>query len=108
MLTYRATYACGYGAVRRARLELTDFAARCGFGDGMLADIESAVGEALANAAEHGNRGASAGFDVFATFEDARLEIEVKDHGAGASIRERRSRCTTPDAVRRIAASASS
>lgn len=83
MLTYRATYACGYGAVRRARLELTDFAARCGFGAAMLADIENAIGEALANAAEHGNHGASAGFDVFASFAGARLDIEVKDHGPG-------------------------
>jgi anti-sigma regulatory factor (Ser/Thr protein kinase) len=97
MLTYRATYACGYGAVRRARLELTDFAARCGFDDGMLADIESAIGEALANAAEHGNHGASAGFDVIAAFEGARLDIEVKDCGPGFDS-ERLLAASTPDA----------
>jgi anti-sigma regulatory factor (Ser/Thr protein kinase) len=83
MLTYRASHPRGLGAVRQARRALIDFAAQCGFDDGILDDVESAVGEALANAAEHGNSNASAGFDVSATFDDARLTIEIKDNGAG-------------------------
>jgi len=98
MLTYRASHARGYGVVRQARRAVIDFAATCGFDDRSLDDVESAVGEALANAAEHGDCEASAGFDVFATFDDARLVIEVKDHGRGfdcGSVLER----ATPDAT---------
>lgn len=81
MQTYRASHSRGYSSVKQARLSLTAFAASCGFDNGTLNDVESAVGEALANAVEHGNR--DTGFDVCATFEDGRLVIEVKDHGAG-------------------------
>jgi anti-sigma regulatory factor (Ser/Thr protein kinase) len=55
----------------------------CGFRDTALRDVESAAGEALANAAEHGDREASSGFDVLATFDGMRLVIEIKDHGTG-------------------------
>src|SRR5476649_2751417 len=81
MQTYRASLPRGLGAVRKARRAVIDFAAQCGFDDGILDDVESAVGEALANAAEHGD--AVGGFDVSATFENSRLEIVVKDHGTG-------------------------
>jgi anti-sigma regulatory factor (Ser/Thr protein kinase) len=67
--------------VKQARRALTAFAARCGFQNGSLADVESAVGEALANAVEHGS--CDYGFDVCATFDDESLIIEVKDHGPG-------------------------
>jgi anti-sigma regulatory factor (Ser/Thr protein kinase) len=83
MKNYRATYPCGYSSVRTARLALIAFAAVCGFRNDELVDIESAAGEALANAAEHGDRVAAAGFSVNATCDDARLIIEIKDHGAG-------------------------
>jgi anti-sigma regulatory factor (Ser/Thr protein kinase) len=83
MKNYRATYPCGYGSVRKARHALIAFAALCGFESDELIDIESAAGEALANAAEHGDRTASAGFSVNATCDDADLVIEIKDHGAG-------------------------
>lgn len=83
MLRYQASHPRGLGAVRQARRGLIDFAAACGFRGSVLADIENAVGEALANAAEHGNHGGSAGFDVNATFADACLVIEVQDRGAG-------------------------
>ncbi len=97
MLTYRASHARGYGAVRQARRALIDFAAQCGFDDGLLDDVESAVGEALANAAEHGDCESSAGFDVSATFDNQRLVIEVKDHGTGFDCGPALER-TTPDA----------
>jgi anti-sigma regulatory factor (Ser/Thr protein kinase) len=96
MQTYRASHTRGYSAVRQARISLTAFAARCGFANGSLDDVESAVGEALANAVEHGNRDAEAGFDVWATFDDARLVIEVKDHGAGFDS-EGAPACAAPD-----------
>jgi serine/threonine-protein kinase RsbW len=88
METYRATLPRGYASVKQARKAVTAFAADCGFQDGMLDDVESAVGEALANAAEHGSGGDKTGFDVSATFDDARLVIEVKDHGHGFDSRE--------------------
>ena len=96
MQTYRASHSRGYGSVKQARIGLTAFAARCGFADGTLDDVESAVGEALANAVEHGNRNADQGFDVAATFDDGRLVIEVKDHGGGFDC-ERALACDAPD-----------
>jgi anti-sigma regulatory factor (Ser/Thr protein kinase) len=83
MQTYRASHPRGYGSVRQARRALFAFAAECGFRETALSDIETAAGEALANAAEHGDRDASLGFDVLATFEDGRLVIEISDHGIG-------------------------
>jgi len=60
-----------------------DFAASCGFENGLLDDVESAVGEALANAVEHGKCEGADGFEVWATFESDQLVIEIKDYGAG-------------------------
>jgi anti-sigma regulatory factor (Ser/Thr protein kinase) len=96
MLTYRASLPRGLGAVRQARRAVIDFAAQCGFDDGILDDVESAVGEALANAAEHGD--CAEGFDVTATFENAKLVIEVKDHGIGFDCGAALERANTPDA----------
>jgi len=83
MLTYRANHSRGYGAVRNARRALISFVATCGFQSELLADVESAVGEALANAAEHGDGESMADVDVWATFDGKRLVIEVDDHGIG-------------------------
>lgn len=83
MRTYRASYPRGYESVRTARRALSAFAASCGFGSTVLSDIESAVGEALANAAEHSDREAASGIDVAATFECSRLVIQIQDHGRG-------------------------
>jgi anti-sigma regulatory factor (Ser/Thr protein kinase) len=98
MVMYRASHPRGYGSVRRARRALFAFAVECGFRGTALSDIETAAGEALANAAEHGDREASSGFDVLATFEAGRLVIEIKDHGPGfdsaAAMRN-----ATPDAA---------
>jgi len=81
--TYRASHPQGYGSVRQARRAITTFAIECGFRGTPLADVESAAGEALANAAEHGDREASCGFDVTATFDGRQLVIDVKDFGTG-------------------------
>jgi anti-sigma regulatory factor (Ser/Thr protein kinase) len=96
MLTYRASLPRGLGAVRQARRDVINFAEQCGFSDGVLDDVERAVGEALANAAEHGD--CSEGFDVTATFEDAQLVIEVKDHGSGFDCLAAMNRTNTPNA----------
>ncbi len=47
-----------------------------------LADIETAVGEALANAVEHGHREGST-FEVHVFADRAHVVIEVQDDGAG-------------------------
>jgi anti-sigma regulatory factor (Ser/Thr protein kinase) len=83
MQTYRASHPRGYGSVRTARRALSAFAANCGFCGTVLSDIESAVGEALANAAEHSDREATSGIDIAATFEAGRLVIQIQDHGSG-------------------------
>jgi len=83
MQTYRASHPRGYGSVRAARRALSAFAAGCGFCGAALSDVESAIGEALANAAEHGDRECSTGVDVAATFDGTRLVIEIQDHGTG-------------------------
>jgi serine/threonine-protein kinase RsbW len=83
MITYRARYSCGYSSVRRARLFIIGVAARCGFDACTLTDIESAAGEGLANAAEHGDRDAQTGFAVCVTFDGVRFTIDIKDNGAG-------------------------
>jgi serine/threonine-protein kinase RsbW len=83
MQTYRASHARGYGAVRGARRALVEFVASCGFRGELLSDVESAVGEALANAAEHGDGDALTYVDVYATFDGSRLAIDVDDHGIG-------------------------
>jgi anti-sigma regulatory factor (Ser/Thr protein kinase) len=83
MLTYRATLPNGYNSVRQARRALRTFAETCGFRDTPLADVENAAGEALANAAEHGDGTGSPGFDISATFDGDQLVIEIDDHGRG-------------------------
>ncbi|MGA2394381.1 MAG: ATP-binding protein [Candidatus Lustribacter sp.] len=65
-----------------ARRSLVAHLAAYGFADGDLADIETAVGEALANAAEHGHR-AGSGFEVRVRVERGSLVIEVQDEGGG-------------------------
>ena len=100
MENYRASYPCGYGSVRRARIALIAFAARCGFDANELIDIESAAGEALANAAEHGDRVAAAGFTIGATFDGEELVIELKDFGAGFDADAALGRCPDPSAGR--------
>jgi anti-sigma regulatory factor (Ser/Thr protein kinase) len=83
MQSYRASHPRGFGSVRTARRALSAFAASCGFCGTVLSDIESAVGEALANAAEHSDRESTSGIDIAATFDGVRLVIEIQDHGNG-------------------------
>lgn len=64
-----------------------------GYAAGDLADIETAVGEALANAAEHGHR-AESGFEVRVHVEHDCIVIEVQDEGGG--FRSTPAPCTPP------------
>ena len=82
MSEFRAHYPSTYESVGKARRALIAYAAVCGFRSENLNDIESAVGEALANAAEHGHseRG---GFEASARVEDERLIITIQDDGGG-------------------------
>jgi anti-sigma regulatory factor (Ser/Thr protein kinase) len=65
-----------------ARRSLIAHIAGYGYGVQELADIETAVGEALANAAEHGHR-AESGFDVRVYVERGLVVIEIQDDGSG-------------------------
>ena len=58
------------------------FAASHGFSDDALSDVETSVGEAVANAIEHGNRMRGA-FTVACDFTGGVLTIEVCDGGDG-------------------------
>ena len=58
--------------------------ASLGYAIAELSEIECAVGEALANAAEHGHHPGSA-FDLRAYVDDEHVVFEVQDEGAGFS-----------------------
>jgi serine/threonine-protein kinase RsbW len=79
---FRARFPNTRRAAAFARRSLIAHIASYGYPDGDLADIETAVGEALANAAEHGNH-AGTGFEVRAYVERDRVVIEVQDEGTG-------------------------
>jgi anti-sigma regulatory factor (Ser/Thr protein kinase) len=69
-------------AATQARRAVVAHIADYGFAPQDLSDIETAVGEALANAAEHGHKAESA-FDVRVHVERDRLIVEVQDGGSG-------------------------
>lgn len=76
-------------AAARARKELIAHIAGYGFTQQDLSDIETAIGEALANAAEHGHREQSA-FDVRVVVDRHMLIVEIEDDGAGFAWTHRR------------------
>jgi serine/threonine-protein kinase RsbW len=79
---FRARFPNARWAAAFARRALIAHIAAYGYADGDLADIETAVGEALANAVEHGYR-ADTAFEVRAHLERDRIVIEVQDEGRG-------------------------
>jgi serine/threonine-protein kinase RsbW len=79
---FRARFPNTRRAAAFARRSLIAHIASYGYPDGDLADIETAVGEALANAAEHGQK-VDSGFEVCVYVERDRIVIEVQDEGAG-------------------------
>lgn len=84
MEDFRAQFPSAYESVGRARRALTRFAGQWFSGED-LTDIESAVGEALANCAEHGHRNGTA-IAVEANYRDTVLSIEIKDAGHGFDL----------------------
>jgi serine/threonine-protein kinase RsbW len=81
MLEYRAQFEGRPENVSIARREVIAFISRW-FSDAELYNVEVSVGEALANAAEHGCRfGGKIDIRVHAVGED--LAIEVRDSGFG-------------------------
>lgn len=81
MSTYHAQFPSAHGSVGTARRAIVDFA-RSWFAGVELADIESAVGEALANCAEHGYRDDGV-IAVTCRADGERLTIEIQDAGTG-------------------------
>lgn len=79
---FRARFPNTRRAAAIARRSVVAHIAGYGYADGDLADIETAVGEALANAAEHGHR-AESGIEVSVRAERGRIIIEIQDEGGG-------------------------
>lgn len=81
MAEYRARFPSKREAVPRARRAIADFA-RLWFSSDALADIECSVGEALANAFEHGGA-TDPFFEVHCRFDRGALVIDIRDYGGG-------------------------
>lgn len=79
---YSRWYPCHSGFAPIARRGVRDFAALCGFGQRDLIRIESAAGEAINNAVEHGYH-PDKGIRVRARRIAKGLMIEIQDYGAG-------------------------
>jgi anti-sigma regulatory factor (Ser/Thr protein kinase) len=80
---FRAQYRSTYASVRVARRALVSFVRAHGLCGQAVEDFEIAIGEALANAAEHGHVD-GATFAVHARVDAAgALTVEVKDDGPG-------------------------
>ncbi len=98
--SFRQRYPQTRKAVGDARRTVVAFAQSCGFGGQDLEDIEVAVGEALANAFEHGHC-ESDSFEVWAKRDAGALSVEVKDFGRGFDHGDPRSReRPAPESVR--------
>ncbi len=80
--TFRAQIPGSPHAVGPMRRMISRFAEARGFRGEDLHDIESAVGEALANAVEHGSLDGSL-VGVCATMRDRDLVVEIHDSGTG-------------------------
>lgn len=81
---FRSTYHSVPPFAATARRAAVVFARSCGFDGVDLAAIETAVGEAIVNAIEHGNPIYGC-FQMSCTFDGATLMLEIKDGGSGFS-----------------------
>jgi anti-sigma regulatory factor (Ser/Thr protein kinase) len=79
---FRARFPNTRRAAAFARRSLIAHIASFGYPASDLADIETAVGEALANAAEHGHQ-INSGFEVRVFVDRDHIVIEVQDEGSG-------------------------
>jgi anti-sigma regulatory factor (Ser/Thr protein kinase) len=78
---YHARFPSAYESVGKARRAVIAFAREWFAGDD-LSDIESAVGEALANCAEHGHVSGTQ-IDIRCCCDGGELTIEIADAGKG-------------------------
>jgi len=78
---YHGKFPSGSSSVGQARRAVVAFAQQW-FSDDDLSDIESAVGEALANCVEHSNA-AGSDVDLRCRFDGRELTVEIKDAGNG-------------------------
>jgi anti-sigma regulatory factor (Ser/Thr protein kinase) len=86
-------------SVREAREAVVDYARACGFSSQATIDIALGVGEALANAVEHGNK--DLGFiGVTCRFQDHELTVEIVDEGRGFDVGSVSKRRRDPDSIR--------
>jgi serine/threonine-protein kinase RsbW len=79
MVRYHAEFPNAFASVGLARRAIVHYAQCSGLGGAELEDFECAVGEALANAVEHGGRG----FAVSAEVVGSLLSVEIRDGGLG-------------------------
>jgi anti-sigma regulatory factor (Ser/Thr protein kinase) len=79
---FQARFPSTKRAATLARRTLMDRIGSLGFSADELADIETAAGEALANAAEHGHRSGSY-FELRVFIDSSQMVIEVNDEGTG-------------------------
>ena len=75
-------YPSAPNSMRAARHALVAFAQTVGLTGETLAELEIAIGEALANAGEHGHAPGGS-IEISAAFSGEALMIEIKDDGPG-------------------------
>jgi serine/threonine-protein kinase RsbW len=80
---YAARFANGPESLRSVRHAVRNFATTCGFSESEIQDVVLAVGEAVANAVEHGR--ALGLFTVECRFSADSLTVEIADGGRGFS-----------------------
>ena len=96
---YRARFRGSPGPVRAARRAVVKYARLCGFDTTQTYEIALGVGEALANAVEHGTK--DLGFiTVACRFDGSDMSIEVTDEGPGFDVGRVSRRRRDPNAVR--------
>jgi anti-sigma regulatory factor (Ser/Thr protein kinase) len=82
MRKFRQRFDATPASMVAARKAAVSFASACGFGVKEVHDIETAAGEALSNAVEHGG-GREGPVQLTCVFDGATLVVEVRDRGPG-------------------------
>jgi len=70
------------GSIREARRRVAEFAARCGMTPEDVFDVALAVGEACANAVEHGHS-ENGTFTVHCEYRAGAMNVEIRDYYTG-------------------------
>lgn len=80
--TYHATFTSDPRSVVLARTAIGRFAHLCGFSAEHVADIATAAGEALIDAAHYSRLKRGGGYSVTCAFEERELRIEIQNSAA--------------------------